>query len=202
MSKTPYPLPDLKAGNQKRLLEGQPISPTHSPGTSPPTPEPTLNLPEVMDLPEVTSPPTAISRSPGGAPRSRLRRLLSNQATAADGLGPLGRAMACSSAIADEVVGEILQTTGRCGPISESLAILGAKYATISGYLLDNVDTSSKTGRQDLFLSKACTDTARLCWTDAMKVAVQAVQLNPGSKVDPTDTYLTAPNLDEEPEPT
>ncbi len=121
-----------------------------------------------------------------------MRALLLANSTCADGLGPLGRALASSDALADEYVGEILQTTGRCGPIAETLAFLGAKFVVAAGHLLQDANPDTKMGRQRLSLGKSCAETARLNLAEAMKVSILTTQLRPPERVDPTDAHLPA----------
>ncbi len=189
----PYPLPVEKAGIAKPTSEGQPISS--------PAPSQDLTLPPALTLPGTTdSRPFPTLHSPWRARlREKLRKKVPYQAGVRLDITPyLERA----EERADACIGEILQTAGACGPIAATQAVLGAKFAELAEYFIDHADPTSKTGRSDILLARACADTSRLNLDGALKTAHAIANARPPEKGDPLAAFLDLPQPPDEPEPT
>ncbi len=87
-----------------------------------------------------------------------------------------------------EVVTRIEQLTAR-------------KFAELAEYFIDHADPTSKTGRSDILLARACADTSRLNLDGALKTAHAIANARPPEKGDRTDAYMTAARPADEPEP-
>ncbi len=197
MTRDPHPLPDEKAGIPKRESEAQPISP------SPPPQD--LTLPPALTLPGTTnSQPYPTLHSPW---RERLRAKLLKKVVFDKGYRlDITPYLERAEERADACIGEILQTAGACGPIAATQAVLGAKFAELAEYFIDHADPTSKTGRSDILLARACADTSRLNLDGALKTAHAIANARPPAKTDPLEAFLAGPipdvEPDEEPEPT
>ncbi len=192
MTRDPHPLPGEKAEIPKPTLEGQPISP--------PTPSQDLTLPPALTLAGTTdSRPFPTLHSPW---RDRLREKLRKKVVYQAGVRlDITPYLERAEERADACIGEILQTAGACGPIAATQAVLGAKFAELAEYFIDHADPTSKTGRSDILLARACADTSRLNLDGALKTAHAIANARPPEKGDRTDAYMTAARPADEPEP-
>ncbi len=159
-----------------------------SPATTPRTLHPTL------ELPGTTTDGVPGLATPLGRWRVRLRERLSRKATSRGVDTDLAPYMARSEERADACIGEILQTAGACGPIAATQAVLGAKFAELAEYFLDHADPTTKQGRSDILLARACADTSRLNLDGALKTAHAIASASKTPTKDPTDAYLDAVN--------
>ncbi len=192
-SEAPHPLPLEKAGNPKRVSEAQPISPPLAPQD--------LTLPPALTLPGTTnSQPYPTLHSPW---RDRLRAKLRQKVVYQEGVRlDITPYLERAEYRAEVCIGEILQTAGACGPIAATQAVLGAKFAELAEYFIDHADPTSKTGRSDILLARACADTSRLNLDGALKTAHAIANARPPAKTDPLEAFRTPDVVEEEPEPT
>lgn len=187
-SKDPHPLELKEPEMAKTADEAQPISSPPTPGLS----DPDMTLPPALTLPgttEVGPFPTL-----NGRWRSRLRERLARVVTARGIDAGLVPYLDRSEERADAAIGEILQTAGACGPIAETQAVLGARFAELAHYFIDHADPSTKLGRSEILLARACADTSRLNLEGALKTAVAIARAQPPSKGDPLAAYLDKPD--------
>ncbi len=186
-----------------KVCEAHPISPTgplQISSSHPVAPETDIHLPAPLTLPGTTT--SAPFPTPNGRWRTRLRAKLSSLVTTRGVDARLSPYMARAEERADACIGEILQTTGLCGPIAETQAVLGAKFAELAEFFLDHADPTTKSGRSDILLARACADTSRLNLDGALKTAHAIANSRPAPKGDPMAAFLDQEIPDVEPEPT
>ena len=175
--------------------EASPKSPVGAPQDPPPTPS------HPITLPGTTTEPAPGLVTPQGRWRTRLRERLSRKVTAR-GVDPdLVPYLERAEERADACIGEIQQTAGACGPIAMTQASLGAKFAELAEYFLDRADPSTKQGRQDILLARACADTSRLNLDGALKTAHAIANARPPASGDPLAAFLDAPASEPQGEP-
>jgi len=91
---------------------------------------------------------------------------------------------------ADAFIGELLETTGRCGPIAETQLTLSAKFTELAEYLLAHADPDTKVGRAQILMARACAETARMN-SDAVLRTQHTITMNKTPViVDPLERYL------------
>lgn len=146
--------------------------------------------PAGISLPGVTGPEVTGLIAPNGRWRTRLRERLVVIETSKS-LAPY---LARAEERADAAIGEIQQTAGYCGPIAETQAVLGARFAELALYIIDHArELDTKQGRNDILLARACADTSRLNLENALKTAHAIANAKPASTVDPLAGFLAAP---------
>jgi hypothetical protein len=176
----------------KTKSKGGAISPLAPSAVSPPdiAIHPALALPGTTDA--------APFRTLNGRWRTRLRERLSGLATSAGVRSGIAPYLARAEERADVCIGEIAQTTGACGPIAETQVVLGAKFAEIALYYLENADPDTKTGRSDILLARACAETSRLNLSDALKTSATIAAMKPDEERDPLAAFHVAAQDEQE----
>lgn len=174
---------DLKAG---------PVYPVDSPALS----GSDMDLPGALTVHGTTN--SAPFPTLPGKWRAYLRRRLGRASTAAGVAAPLAQYLARAEQRADLVVAEVLQTTGRCGPIAETHADVGAKLVEIAKCMMEHADTTTKEGRKEVLLARATADTGLRALREAMNTSVIAAAMDTRSPVDPLDANMSElPDLEE-----
>lgn len=158
-----------------------------SPIAAPQIPHPTL------ELAGTTGQPVPGLVTPRGRWRERLRERLARKHTPSRGVdADIVPYLARAEERADACIGEIAQTAGSCGAIAMTQAVLGAKFAELAEYFLDHADPTTKQGRSDILLARACADTSRLNLDGALKTAHAIANAKVPTTGDPLAAFLTA----------
>ncbi len=183
------PPPDPQKGVSARgVASGTAKSPIPPPQLS----QPDMHLPAALTLPGTTdSRPFPTLTAPW---RALLRQRLGRAVTTRGVNARLALHMARAEQRADACAGEILQATGRCGPIAETYVSLGAKLTELAEYYLSDVndpDVDPRERRTNIHLARQCTDTGLRALGEAMKTSLMVAALSPKEPVNPLAAALT-----------
>ncbi len=193
MSSDPHPLQLEKAGNPKRELEAQPISPPHSPGLLPINPLQIGKLAGITDSSPVQTPT-------GVRTKAKAAKLLSAMTTPRTSAA-VRPYLEAAEELLDAKLATVRMSTGQeCDPITAMHLSAAARTFAYASYWMDTADPDTPEGQRQLLLAQKFFDSARCGSLQAYSTAVSIARSKPTHPpgYDPLARFMTAePDTDD-----